>query len=581
MNTFFLLNIAIVISYYIVVGRYLQRQYREYSISAFFILAPVGLCVLAFLCYATILLATVTKSDNAMLYFLIPISIVPFAFSELKICIKNKTPILNRNALVGLLLAIICFFPIIQGSYQNATNPTFDHDISQYIGYSQDILVALPTWSYGFNWQSASDFKIPHSNLYTSLLTWASLLSGPSNVFSDSHIKVIPLLYNLALLFSVIGLFSRFLGGKGLALGLALTLAIPLAWYTVSALSIDGFLLVAICTMAYLTERKSSNITMGILLAFTASAHTLGAIYSCFFFGCFILTSLFRDKKFDRSALITTFFLFIGLFSTYIGYEINSDSGFHYKYYFDAILKSNIMNNDSLWNSSKLPIEWASKTFHQFSVIIIFVILFSTFNFVKQRTLKPNISILFISLLAILYILSLIPLTEKIGNAFTANFRYALGLKIIALICVAHILLNQNMRIPAYLFLSFSIIYLHNQGLHNYSKYYYDYQETKLVYSILGTCKELETYDNFQIFTDDIRINRLCGSNYTFIFSEKGQSRLKECNNKSCLFLSREANRSWKGSEFIKNTTNLELNKNIYGLEAYKIALNPITLRKS
>jgi len=567
MSLYMAANLIVVLGYYVLIGRHLQRKFNDHTLAAFFILAPAGLCALSVACFAVTLAATLIASDSSFLYLIVPAALLPFCLSEIKAGAKARQTPFRTTEAAGLLLSIFCLYPILLGCYQGAINPSLDHDALQYIGYSQDILKALPDWNLGANWQAASNFKIPHSNLYPSVLVWASLVSGPSDILTDAHIKIIPSLYTLALFASVAGYGAHSAKKLGLAIGILLIWAVPSLEYSITSLSIDGFYLLPLTTIFFMLRNRIFSYQLASLLCFLLLAHTLGAIYAAFFFSYYFFSTCSQGLFANRTLLFTSSALLISLIPMILAAAWNQDAGFHYKYYSDPLISSELIHIGAKWREDVNFIEWISIVFEQYAVLVAGLIGFLCIDLIANRRISSRITWFYILFITVLYCLTLRPETELLGKAFQGNFRYSLGLKVLAVLCLFDLIQRRNFKFMVGLFCFACCYYFYEQGMYDYGKYFYQPSEAEIVKSIIPVCDGLANQQGLSIFTNDIRINRICGSDYAFIFSENGLTNLRDCKDQTCLFLSRNES-AFSNSLFMRGAQPFEVQPNKYSLTA-------------
>ena len=564
--TFYLFaNLGVVTGYYVLIGRHLQRRLGEHTLAAFFILAPAGLCAFAVMCFAATLAATLMSSASLLFYLIVPFALLPLCATELKLVFETRNPAVTLSEMAGFLLSACFLYPILHGCYQSIVNPSLDHDISQYIGYSQDILRAIPNWDVGLNWQAVSEFKIPHTNLYPSVLVWASLASGPADIFTDSHIKLLPLFYSVALISSVIAYCCSRANKLGLMAGTILILAVPHLEYVVTAISVDGFYLAPLVTVFFMVRNENFTHELTGLLSFMLLSHSLGAIYASFFYAYCIFILISKKSYPVRGFLFTSAVLASSLLPIVLASSWNQDLGFHYQYYSDPIVSSDLIGIGVNWQKDLGLLQWISAVFKEYEIVIfgLLGILFLGSNLKAVRL--SEVSLLYIFFLMTLYCLTLLPVTELLGKAFQANFRYSLGLKLLALLCLFEFIETPTSKLLVGAFLVASCLYFYMAGAYVYEKYLYRPGEASTVQSIVSVCRDLRDPNNLTIITSDIRINRLCDTDYAFIFSRAGLEALRECKDGECLFLSRRGKR-FSDSAFMEGGQLFELRPNTYSL---------------
>ena len=511
-------------------GINLRNQLNTDSSAVFILGFPLGLAVLALFCWLTLFISALLPLPNILLYTLPPLLTLYLLLHSIKTPISNFY--IGRHSVALLTIISLILSPFAIHAYQAAIHPSIDHDISVYLGYSSEILDLYKQGELGLRWQEQTTFKHPHSNIYPATLVWAAALQGSIQFGSDILPKTIPLFFSLILLMSLLAFCYEKARSAGLIVGAILMYAIPYQSYLITALSIDGFYLITVPTLTYLILKAENNYTTAFLITFLATAHSLGIIWASYAIGLAII-SLIINKRYSET-LKTIVPLAIALPLIYICHKMTLDNGFAYPFYDDPGLKEQLFSEESPWNKQHQFIPWVQESlqsFIQLVPLLLALIVFQLSTNVNKniKILKDNIFPLsLMALILMLYVSSITPGIERIGNSFASNFRYAFAIKlfiIMALIVSIKKLIQRKRELGGLLLIiSFFLAYKQLQLNNNIAKYQYHDYESQGAISLTQLCSNLN--HRKPIFIDSIPVNYICGTSYTYTFSLQGRDAL-------------------------------------------------------
>mgnify|MGYP000471013878 CR=1 FL=1 len=560
------LSLAAILYYLYIGGRSYQKTCENYELNTLLIGLPLGLVYLSFSAWGAFMICAIMNTPLqavTSIVILIGILIHTLVLDKNRILTSTKT-------LLGLLTIVPIVVVIIWVSSEHLVEPSIDHDISVYLGYASDILENARAQELPIFWQEISEFKVPHNNLYVSVLAWTSSVTGEITPHTDQVARAVPQIYILTLIISLLALSNRLGGGVSVLFTSLLLATMPYLYYIFTAFSVDGYYLVGLAAILYLILiDKERSITFGILLGFMGISHNLGLVY-----GCIILLIIFlkQPKKYQAYIPATIVILFSVLI-TGISYIVNEDLGFHYKYYVDDHILNVYFGDDSSWRKPMDLVHIILFLFSNFLNLlgILCISIIVNMKFSKNRSEKDlALSVLiFTSILLVvlmLYTTTKLGFFTSVGNAFVSNFRYGFGLQILLIIAITvlfTVMLNRIRQKELKYFnflLAFSFFYFAYQSSANFSmnSFQYSVNERNIWEQRVAVCERAKTFDDFVIFTDNIAINYQCGTEFKFTFSKDGSENLVN-KAKPFILITSRFEKVWKGSSYFKQIEHPQL----------------------
>lgn len=542
-------------------GRAYQSACDDFHINTLLTGLPLGLALLSITTWFTLTACGILHLPSSASTILTPL----FGVLIWKAAVKKGGKIEFGKENLSLAMMALAALTLTYVSSLQISKPSIDHDISLYLGYASDILENISERNLPILWQHSSDFKIPHNNLYVSVLAWTNSITGDLSPANDQLARSIPLISISTLIISLLAFSNRISGPIGVLTSCIFFAAMPNLYYVFTAHSVDGFYLMGLPAILHLIRTNKENTAQfSILIGFMAASHNIGLIYASMLLFMVFLKQPGTHKVYTPAAIA----FMTGVLVTGITYYANEDLGFHYKYYTDAFIQQLYFGENSSWRKSisiQLLIDSIFQNFKILSLLILGAIVAYTFNSEGKapdtKTLATLIATSCFALMMTLYLSSKLGQFTSIGNAFVSNFRYSFGVQILTIVS-ATLVLAQSLQKIKYGKLALLHVLIagalltetyHLARTIKSEKFLYSAQEEVIWKQRQAVCEKSQELGNIKIFTDNIAINYQCSKNFIFTYSQIGSIELKSAD-KSIALITSNFSRVWEESGFFKNS---------------------------